>query len=689
MIPDKIDSRTYTKQRENGLESIVGWFDQHRQSFYTLGWCYLRNQQALEELFFQSILKVQKEFPRFTSETSYEIWVTSIFIHTCRELSTDRSFLTSEESKFQQFFKALDQLNMSEKESVALTYIQGFDTEEVAQLLQVSVARIKELLFSGIQALRRQIGDGSIFNGCKEYHKEYIDYLEKTIDRSKKIDFEVHLYHCQDCQADLSSFQDIMFTLVDLTDHMKELNMPPNFIESIKDRLVEKEKHSQRKTKKRKRIGFIFAGIFALLMGIGFYTGMFSNLYYAWVEENKELRPFLQKGLGERLNLETENNGVKITIKSVIADDVQTLVFYKIEDTDEDNQFVVNNFDDGLIVENEHEIMSSRSYPRYYPPDLNADVNTQDKNVFHGKISLLPLRKDSGIIKLKITKLHKLIRDSSAPNGFMPYGNIEYETGEWNFELPVTKQSSAEYELDGETEVEGILVQFDKLIVAPTATILQYTFPNDQPQKRIEVLNFDHLVVNKKRVKASQYGYTFFSGSSFGVTYHAQFSPLFGEIPKDINIQLESAQFSINDQKIIELDASGTYPQTFDYAGSTISIDRVEVGEYTNVVISNHEIDNRSYESLHFSIVGEDENYSNSMEMDTEGVLVDKNGVEYDVSKNPVEFEKIEQPRYFVTVQKVKLQSQKPGEKMIPKRLEIYGYNAIKYLDEVVEISLP
>ena len=97
------------------------------------------------------------------------------------------------------------------------------------------------------------------------------------------------------------------------------------------------------------------------------------------------------------------------------------------------------------------------------------------------------------------------------------------------------------------------------------------------------------------------------------------------------------------------------YPQTFEYAGSTISIDKVEVGQPTNVVISNHEIENRAYESLQFHIVGEDENESSSMEMNSEGVLVDKNGVEYDMNENPVAYEEIEQPRYFVTVQSMEL----------------------------------
>lgn len=690
MIPAKIDPISIIPINEKGMESIVDWFNQHKQTFYTLGWSYLSNQQQMEELFYRSIIKVQKELPRFKSEPSFEMWVTSIFIHTCRELSNDRSLQASEESEPRQdLFKALDQLKECEKEAMVLTYVKGLSQEEAAHLLQVSVEKMKELMFSGIQSLRKEMGYDSPFNGCKEYHKDYIDYLERTLDRSKKIELEIHIFHCQDCQEDLATFQDVMLTMSKLTERWEDFHMPADFMENIKARLAEKEKHRQLKNKKRKRMGLFLASVFALLMGIEVFTGSFTNLYYTWTEEDQQLRAFLQQDLGERLNLEAESGGVKIKIKSAIADNIQTLVFYEIEDTNEDNQYVMN-YDDGVFVENEHEIMSREANPGYYPPNLESDVNKEKKNVYQGKISLLPLSKDNGTIKLKITKLQKLIHDSSDRNSFRDDGNIEYKTGEWNFEIPVTKQPSVEYALDKKTEVEGISVRFDKLTIAPTATVLQFGINNEQPEKRIEVLNFDNLEVNNKKVKADMYGSTFMDSHQDmnWTAFQTNFGPLVGEKPKEVNVQFESVQLSFEDPKTIELDASQDYPQTFEYAGSTISIDKVEVGQPTRVVISDHEIENRAYEALNFNILSENENEISSMEMNSEGVLVDKNGIEYDMNVNPVSYEEIEQPRYFITVQSMELQSNNTGEKVIPKRLEIYGYNTTKYLDDVVKISM-
>ncbi|WHY67734.1 sigma-70 family RNA polymerase sigma factor [Neobacillus sp. SuZ13] len=690
MVPAKIDPVSIITISKKGVESLFDWFDQHKQTFYTLGWSYLSNQKQMEELFYRSILKVHKELPRFKSETSFETWVTSIFIHTCREICNERSVQVPEESEPRQdIFKALDQLKEYEKEAMVLTYVKGLSHEEAAHLLQVSVEKMKELLFSGIQSLRKEMVYGSHYNGCKEYHKAYIDYLERTLDRSKKIDFEIHIYHCQDCQDDLAVFQDVMLNMLNLTKEIENFHVPADLMGNVKARLTEQEKLRQQKNKKRIRIGIVLASFFALLIGLEVFTGTFTSLYYTWTEKDQELRPFLQQDLGERLNLEAESDGVKVKIRSAIADDIQTLVFYEIEDTNDENQYMMN-YDDGVFVENELEIMNTEGHPRYYPPDLKSNENNKEKNVFQGKISLLPLKTENGTIKLKITKLLKLIRDSSDQNDISANENLGYETGEWNFEIPVTKQPSVEYDLNEQTEVEGVPVRFDKLTIAPTATILQYGINSEKPEKMIDVLNFENLEVNNKKVKPDTYGGYFMDSQQYmnWTTFQTNFDPLFGEKPKEINVQLGSINLTFQDPKTIELDATKQYPQTFEYAGSTISIDKLEVGQPSIIVISDHEVKNRAYESLNFNIVGEDENEPVSMEMNTEGVLVDKNGMEYDTDKMLVPFDEIERPRYFITVQNMKVDGNGSGEKVIPKRLEIFGYSVTKYLDDVVKISL-
>ena len=682
MVPGKMEPITITTLQEKGIDSVMDWFDRHKQSFYALGWFYLRNQKQMEELFYRSILKVHKELPRFKNDTSFGWWITSIFIDHCRELSQDKVLPVSEEIEpHQNLFEALDQLEGDEKEAMVLTYGTGFSQEEAAKFLRVSADKMKELLFSGIQSLREQLY-GSTYNGCKEYHKNYIDYLEKSMDRPEKIEFELHIYECEECQEDLATFQDVTLML-NHAEWMNDLPVPEHFMGKIKERLADKEKHRQQKIKKRKKIALVFASVFAFLFGIGFFTGAFANVYYAWSEEDEQLRTFLQNDIGQRMNLVAESEGVKITITGVVADDFQTLVFYEVEDTNGDKQYLMN-YEDGLYVEDENEIMNQESYPRFYPPDLKADMNKQ-KNIFYGKVSLRPIKEDTEIMKLRISKLLGLNPTSSESMGlgFMPG---EYKEGDWSFEVPVTKQPSTEYALDKETEIEGVPVRINKLTIAPTATVLHFGIHTGKPEKRLDYVSFGDLEVNNKIVKTDRYG-GFYPDSMYDNdwdTLQTHFDPIYGEEPKEVKVHFATAQFGIEDNKSIELDVNAKYPQTFEYAGSTISIDKLEVGQPTTIVLSDHNIKNREYESFNLNVVGEDDHEPYSLSMDSQGILVDKNGVEYDPMAGPIDYEKLEQPRHFITEQTIRLE----GNKVIPKRLEIFGYNSMKYLDDVVEITV-
>lgn len=688
MIPAKIEPALNMPIRKTGVESVTDWFEQHKQSFYILGLAYLQNQSQMEELFYRSIIKVHKELRRFIQDESFKMRVLPIFIQTCREVFNEAGLQAGRELDSRpDFFKALDQLNEGEREAVALTYLNGMSRENAGDLLNVTSEKMDELLFSGMQSLKNRLGYVQSIDGCEMYRKKYIDYLEGAMARPEKIEFEIHVYHCRACQDDLASLQDAILSLKSFAEGTKEFHVPANFMESVKVKLEESDKQREAKTRKRKRIGFIFAGVIALLISFEVITGSFTNLYYAHAEENPELRGFLRQGYGKVLNLEAESDGVKVKIRSVVADDVQTLVFYEVEDTSEDYHYMIN-IHDGISVENMGEIMKGDTYQRYYPPHLEWEANNnKEKNVYRGKISLLPLKKENGTIKLKISKLYKL-SGLTAESVMAAYNNIKIETGEWNFEIPVTKHPSVEYPLNGETEVEGVPVHFEKLTIAPTTTILQYAYPMEQEDKRLEFLRFNKIEVNDKKAKAEKYPNNNFSNQNMDwISFQANFDSLFGEKPKDVSVKFESAVLTVKDEKTIMLDASQTYPQTFEYAGSTISIDKFEIGKPTTIVISDHEVENRPYDSFWFDVMGDYELGAFPAEMHPEGIIVDGKGKKYNYDEI-INYEELEKPRHLTTVNTVRLQSDHNGEAAIPNRVELRGYNTTKYLDDVVKIPL-
>jgi RNA polymerase sigma factor (sigma-70 family) len=695
MIPAETDPFLISKVREKDMESIIDWFDQNQKSFYTLGWSYRRSQQDMEEIFHRTIVKVYDELHHFKKDTSFETWATSIFINICRSLSENnqkRSLQASEETQ-QKIFHALDQLEERDKEVIVLTYLKECPLDEVADILQIPVDTVKFRLFSGIQSLKEEMGYHTYLESCKEYHKHYIDYLGRTLNRPKKVEFEIHIYHCRGCHEELSFFQDIMLTLTEVTD---AFSVPSSFMERVKGKVIETEKRRQDRKKKRKLMGITFASTLALIIFTGFITNGFTNIYYSWVDwrnqEDEQLRAFFKSELGERLNMEEVSSGVKVKIKSAIADEVQTLIYYEIEDTNEENRYMMN-FYDGVKVENDYEIMNLAAHSVYSPPMEQLELKNEEKNVYRGKISLPPILPDSGTIELKLTHLQKLVQDPESPTGFkaVPYEEMEYIEGDWSFDIPVTKQPSIVHELDKETKVDGIPIRLDKLIIAPTATLLQYSYQNNQEDKRIEMINFASLETKGKKVQPNLYtGNSFIdtNQNSEWTSLQTSFETLYFEKPKEVAIQFASIHLSIEKLKKIDIDVSKDFPQTFEYLGNNLSIDKVKVGNPTEVVIKSEVTEDRVYESLQFQITSDNARKKTSMGMSGDGVLIDKNGKQYDVNEYPFSIEKVGQPRFFQTKQSIELFNDASGEQVIPKTLEIQGYNTTKYVDNTVNVSL-
>ncbi|WP_179884987.1 DUF4179 domain-containing protein [Bacillus sp. AFS015802] len=668
---------TVSTPMARGLDSIINGFEGEKHSFYALARVYLTRQQDIEDVFYRSIIQVYDESHRRKKGQS----AISVFLKNCLEMPERSESQDGEDS-----FHAFNRLEAADKEAVALVYVKGCTQEEAARTLDISVDEVKSRLFRGVRKLRETMGFHSDYNGCHNYQKHYLDYLGRRMDRPEKVDFEIHIYHCRECQEDLASFQEVTLTLAGLRE---DVQLPPELMERVRARLDEREARRQKRKKKRKSVLLSIAGVFTLLIMTGFVTGGFASLYYSYTEEDEQLRTILQHNLGERLNLEAESDGVKITIKSVVADDVQTLVFYEIEDKKKDNRYMMNPYE-GLYIENERDIMSTDPNTRYYSPPIDQDdIHNEEKNVYKGTMSLFPVSVDEGTIKLSVARLMQLPQDPK--KGFGGARGMTFAEGDWSFEIPFEKQPSRVHDLDKEVEVEGIPVRLDKLTIAPTTTVLQYRFENDREGRRIDVINFDSLETDGKKVEANPFGGNMYveSGIQEGwSTFTASFDTLYFEDPEEVNIRFGSVHLSVDEKKIIKLDANKDLPQVTEYLGNTISIDEINVGNPAFVVLTHDLGKDRVYENVNYQFYRspeKDQNVSIGVN-GGEGVLLDKDG---NVHK-PQEYvyEKLDQPRYFETEQKLEFYNDGSTEDFTPTELIIEGYSTTKYVDDRVKVGL-
>ncbi len=645
--------------REKDMGAIINWFDHRKDDLYKFAWTYLKNSEDIQDVFYQIMLKVQTDFRKQKKNPDFEKWVIGLFLEECKRRT---------------------QADLDD--ALVLTYVLGLSQNEVSEILGISGEAVQARLHKGIQRL----------SGVKEGHylEKFIDYLSRSLNRPEKIELEIHLHTCQSCQTSLASFQNTIYSLIE---GAEAIQVPEEFLEPVIANVMKIEEAKRKKRKKRTNIGVGIASSFIVLLLIAYVTNGFAYMYYSWLDwqdkEDEQLLSFLKSGIGEPLNLIQESNGVKLTIKSAVADEFQTLIYYEVENLEGEEQYGIN-FWNGVYFEDEFGTFDQQAYPINH---LSVQPLESEGAIFKGKLSLLPISADAKTIKLNISRLQKIKENLEMEAWMDLYDETSYTVGNWRFEIPIKMQDSTEYPIDEKITVDGIPMEFTKLIMAPTATVLQYSFELNTMDRNFNQLFFEGIETKAKTAKPIGYGWNFpvDGGTNDSYTFQSIFDSLYFDKPKEALVRLNSLSYYINDLFIVDVDMNQAFPQTFEYLGSEISIDKVELGLPTTIEVSTELTEGRKFESIDFEVLGQNKTSAMSSGISNmEGVLVDRAGKKYD----PYEYnyfanmDLIDQPRHYQTKVLIEAYSEVSAEEIIPGSLQINGYQSTTYLDEVIHFDL-
>ena len=117
-----------------------------------------------------------------------------------------------------------------------------------------------------------------------------------------------------------------------------------------------------------------------------------------------------------------------------------------------------------------------------------------------------------------------------------------------------------------------------------------------------------------------------------GASLRQHSNPFIMTIQPHIKVHIGSAVFTIQEKADFPINLSKAFPQTFDYLGTTISIDKVEVGQSTKIVMTEELNAHRAYESVDFRFFDKD-NQAFSFNSNIDGYYFDKNGTKYEGSE--------------------------------------------------------
>lgn len=667
------------------LNKTLMIFRQIEPLLYAIGRSHGCGDEEIARILFNCIFKLHDQKKKHGREKDRHALI-ALFMKECRGIARP--------VEGQEFPSVISRMNESEREAVLLVYGAGLSIGDVSSVMKKPEDEVKEDLLRGIRFIREHPD----VEGCPEYHRLYVDYLERSIERTEKVAFEMHIHQCPGCQEDLATFQE---TLLELREFFEQSHVPEGFRLKL-DGLIDTELETRKKkNKKRKRTGIIALVAAFLLLFTGFMTDGFASIYYTYADwkndEDPLLREFYQSGIGERLNLTAEDNGVKITIKTAIADEIQTLVYYEIEDMEKDRRLMVDT-ENGFTIENQFDVLAGEDRGVYI--DEGEMTPKEETHVQKGTLSLPTVADDvkDAVVKLTFSQLITMSSDMKTPFDIYTVNSegLELTQGEWSFEIPVEKHESRVMKLDQEIEVEGLPVRLDELIIAPTTTGLRYSIREEQEEGM--PFSYYRVIFDSIKIKDGSASANWFSGwsvyeedrSDEWSAYEQNFKSLYFEKLTDPEVVFSTLQMHVPEELTFKIDSTKPFPQVHEYGGGSIVVEEPSKDLPGEVTMKMPLTDNRDFDTVYIMSKEESEgsgDFRNDGEM--ESVYLDRNGKEFE--EEDWDYEEVMKgnyPRSLTVKQSFKMFKQgKPAPDLIPTEFIIDGYEKTVFLDQSVPLK--
>jgi hypothetical protein len=522
---------------------------------------------------------------------------------------------------------------------------------------------------------------------CHHSQEQLIDYLEGNLDETSRNELEDHLQECQGCQKEMRELQQLVAAL-ELEG--ERIQVPEDFMRNVRTKVAKSQESRQKSYKQRAMIGLVAMLFLTVFVGTAVATNSFASVLDWWkdlsTKQDERTQDYVQHGLGEKLNLAAESNGVKVTITSVVADDIQTLIYYEIDDQTKGNKYMIN-YSDGLKIANQDQDWKSEDDPSYSPVRNHLSLYSKKDHVFKGRLGVAPMTADKGTIQLELSKLEKVTHTpgDSDTSQSVSGEKKEFIAGDWHFDIPVKKHPAIVHKIHVETKIDGNPIIFDKLTIAPTITVLSYRYRDENPDRRMGDIKISSLE-SKGKLVYDQFGLGGYGGSSGSEkgwnSSEATFESLYFEKPTDVKIHIDSATFSVSKHAKFTIDSSKAWPQSFEYLGNKITIEQMEIGTPTKIVMTEALDPKRAYETLDYRFYDKDGHGGEGASID--GYYIDKKGDKYKASEYLFRLNELDHPRMFSTEHHIEFS----GGNNVPVGIEIEGYTITKFYDKVIGISL-
>ncbi|SDK68180.1 DUF4179 domain-containing protein [Natronincola ferrireducens] len=524
---------------------------------------------------------------------------------------------------------------------------------------------------------------------CERIKNQLIDYLEGGMSNKEEKIIEEHMEDCEACKREL---EELKAAIDYIKEESNEIIAPEDFIEGIKDK-VKPSPQTTFKPPRKRRTAIMVAILLTLFVITAFATEGFGLLNW-WrdlsIRESRSVYELLDEGYGDKVDLRAVDQDISITVESILADDIKTVILLEIEDLKGANPYITTR--NGTRFEGSFE------YDEDIPEEFREigysllTLHSEEQHKRRFLLNLGPLKEKESTLSLNITALENTLTDSH-----------EVVEGNWSFEIPVTKYDITTHPINQEVEVDGNLLLIEELVVGPTATLLTYSYdPKQNREYTLEYFSDIRLISNGK-----QYQSRFFGGYSSSIEgryaqHRMEFDTIYLDNPKEVEISVGGYHVHVkaNAYESFEINIDKSFPQQFEYKGSPIIIEDVIVGEDRTEVIVLETLEGRNYESLevdfrtnHSMSVWHQGDWEEFYFVDREGNQVQGNNNNYFYYLMEMENPKVYTTKTRFILERRSSYQNLPPElwgppEIIPTDLVIRGYKETRFADERVTIKL-
>lgn len=516
---------------------------------------------------------------------------------------------------------------------------------------------------------------------CDLIKEKLIDYIDGNLSEKEREEIKIHLDNCQDCKNEYKELKETIFYLQEKGNKIKineVINLNP--------------KHSKKLKKKGFKRTLLIASLITIFIAFTAFGSEMFDYIAMWREDSIERTmawdELVDNGLGQKLDIVAEDNGIRVTAEGVIADDLNTLILLKVEDLNGDIKYgEFPMLDNRIFTAKPIEISGDiKTHHEDFLPIVSSSTLYQDEEGVV-KIMLITdsMNKDHGFINLKIRDFMSIENENEE--------SIKSVSGNWDMKIEAKKLESYKYPIDKEILLDGNKVRINNIIIAPTETNLEYeVIPyNEEKDYYLSDLKFsikyDGKIYDYSKLGYSWYSYTVSNNSPNLRT--SSLETLYLEEPNKIELIINEYRYHTKNEKAYYLDVDNL-PQELEYEDSILTIEDIKyTDDLTEITIKEDHSEDRKYLSTNMYV-------ESPVETHGKNKVTHRTHSTYYIGNNP---EKVEKQKISIfrdmAIEKEKSlgRDTEALDKNIqtilrPEKLFIEGQEYIEYPNKKIKIKL-